>query len=799
MNDLTNIIMKSYLRFLSRNKLYTAIEVVGLSLALAFVIVLSAYIVDDMSVNKVLKHTDDIYLCSLSEYITADASLNSSIGKIPQIKDACTFSPCTGQKRLFTGVTLARYADDELQVSSMAASANLFDFFTFPLSKGDPKEVLRSKNSVIISEELALTFFPDGDVLGKEINLFEANPMKSQYPDFTDLDVNLTVTGVFKPFSKTIFHEPDIIINIDLYNELMQNMYQGMLILNGCCCVRLTEGADKDTVAVRIKDELEELVDHPFYKNYRLTAFDDLKNPAEGQFPDINMYFCNIRNGKLFGIYLLMCIFLTVVALLDYIVLTIAFSRFRIKEIATRQLLGTDRKGVIGRCFIEAFLLLVSACLFAAIIAVSLKKPVGLILGMEINPLSHLNEYLILAGIILVMVGLASAVPSIILSSYSAINVIKGEARYKDKMVYGKLFVALAGLLSISALAVCFGITRQTRHLMNQPLGYDYEDIIFIQFLDKNMNRYYEELESQSYVSEIGYCTNRPDSPSATIIGRLDGQTESLIFIEGNRAYFDMLGVEFIEEFSEPYEAENIYLCQSTYDATSGLRDGNTIMTWRGKTPVCGTVSDLKMGKLSEDTTGKLMGITIINDYENSFGLGVQICVRTDGDIDDICQSIKEFYHSKGFNDETVFVVPFRDHLKAELKEENDLLKLLTGFSIICILMTIMTVTGLSSYHAKTNERNNAVRNVFGCSKGELVRKLTFNFMIPVIISAVVAIPIAYMVIGRWLEGYVIRTDNSPVIYAGALALVLIVVLVAILLQALHMMRTNPAEALKKE
>jgi CheY-like chemotaxis protein len=65
---------------------------------------------------------------------------------------------------------------------------------------------------VIIAEELALTFFPDGDVLGKEINLFEANPMKSQYPDFTDLDVNLTVTGVFKPFSKTIFHEPDIII-----------------------------------------------------------------------------------------------------------------------------------------------------------------------------------------------------------------------------------------------------------------------------------------------------------------------------------------------------------------------------------------------------------------------------------------------------------------------------------------------------------------------------------------------------------------------------------------------------------
>ena len=113
--------------------------------------------------------------------------------------------------------------------------------------------------------------------------------------------------------------------------------------------------------------------------------------------------------------------------------------------------------------------------------------------------------------------------------------------------------------------------------------------------------------------------------------------------------------------------------------------------------------------------------------------------------------------------------------------------------------MTIMTIIGLSSYYAKTNEKDNAVRNVFGCSKGEMVKKMTLDFTLPVIVSALVAIPVAYTVISRWLEGYVIRTENSPVIYLSALAIVLIIVILSVFVQALRMMQTNPSEVLKKE
>ena len=162
-------------------------------------------------------------------------------------------------------------------------------------------------------------------------------------------------------------------------------------------------------------------------------------------------------------------------------------------------------------------------------------------------------------------------------------------------------------------------------------------------------------------------------------------------------------------------------------------------------------------------------------------------------------QKIYDFYRSKGYDDNMFIVSTLREIVEKEIKEEKNMLKLLTGFSLICILMTIMTIVGLSSYHSKTTEKDNAIRNVFGCSKKELIRNITLSFVLPVVISAAVAIPIAYTVIGRWLEGYVIRTDNSPIIYAGAFAVVIVVVFAAIHLQALRITRTNPAEALKKE
>ena len=147
-------------------------------------------------------------------------------------------------------------------------------------------------------------------------------------------------------------------------------------------------------------------------------------------------------------------------------------------------------------------LLLVSLA-FAVVLVLAFKEPVGQILGKAIHPLSQLNEYLVLLGIIILMVSIASSVPSIILSSYSPVNIIKGEARYKDKILYGKIFIAIAGFLSIAALSICLAITSQTRHLINQELGYETEGVVFVRFDKNDQHLYLDEQISADICPEF--------------------------------------------------------------------------------------------------------------------------------------------------------------------------------------------------------------------------------------------------------------------------------------------------------
>ncbi len=792
--------MKSYLRFLGRNKLYTAIEVVGLSVALAFVIVLSSYIVNDMSVNRILKNTDDIYLVHSADRPDIFDEVPQLYAAMPEINSTCGLIPPHNNTSLFQDITTASYGENKMNVTIMGVSDTFFDFFTFPLQEGNPENALVSKNSVVISEAMANTLFPDGDALGKEINVFEKNPF-GQWSDepVEDFDVNLIVTGIFKPFGRTVFMEPDMMMRIDLIQEKQYAMFQGGLKILEFSFVKLREGSDQTAVAENLTSEFLKLntrYGDDFKKGIGLTAFAEIKL----QDPKVySYYFDNIRQGKLFGIYLLMCIFITIVSLLDYIVLTIAFSRFRLKEIATRQLLGTDRKGVIGRCFAEALILLAVSCIFAILIAIAFKNPISQILGAEINPLTQLNEYLILAGIIVFMVALASAVPSFILSSYSAINVIKGEARYRDKAVYGKIFIGLAGLLSIGALSICFGVTRQTRHILNQPFGYDFDNMVCVGFVS-DQNRFINELESLPFVDKVGSFQGLPTSWTITgLTSNITGAHERITYIDGTSAYFDILGIEIIEDNgsgSADSEDGKWYVCKSSYEGLDEYMTEGMLNLWQ-PTPLSGIVSDIKIGRVKENAYSSFAFINVRNSPEMvQYGMPI---MKVNIDEQKAKKMVQEFYYKKGYDDSMFAVETLREKVEKDLKEEKNMLKLLTGFSLICLLMTIMTIVGLSSYHSKSTEKDNAIRNVFGCSKKELIRKITLDFVLPVVISAAVAIPIAYTVIGRWLEGYVIRTDNSPLIYAGAFAVVLLVVLAAILIQALGLVRTNPAEALKKE
>ena len=796
--------MKSDLRFLSRNKLYTAIEVVGLSIALAFVIVLSSYILDDMSTNKVLKNTDDIYLVHSRRHANCFQELPSLYESMSEIESSCSMVQSGRSRKSFFGeLTTASYGENQAHVSILGVSDTFFDFFTFPLSEGNPDDALAFRNSVVISDEMANTLFPDGDAIGKEIIVFEKNPRKEVEPDLPDFNVSLTVSGIFRSGLKTVFYEPDLIMRYDLCMQQQEAMFGGSTQMGEESFVRLHKGTDTEVLAEQLTDQFKKFknsYDKDSYDfNLKLTGFNDIKKQDSEKFVHS---FNHIRQGKLFNIYLIMCIFLTLVSLLDYIVLTIAFSRFRIKEIATRQLLGTCRKGIIKRCFAEAFVLLAVSCAFAILIAIAFKKPIGQILGAEINPLSHLNEYLMLISVILAMVGLAGAVPSLILSSYNAVNVIKGEARYRYKVTFGKVFIGFAGFLSILAMSICFGISRQTRHLVNQPLGHNVDDIVSIELAGDDINLIYDKLPAESYIDMVGIASTLPSTQgySITSITNGNGNRERVHFIECTEEAREILGIEILEDFNvADVNPENgkWYMSKSAYEVREGYVENGKLKLYRHQ-PLCGVVSDFKIGPLKSGSSGTLTLFNLASE-DTMLEWGGTLIVKVNVNESKAKDNLVSLLESMNYTHDMFRVSSLREAIEENIKEEKNMLKLLTGFSLICLLMTILTIIGLGSYYGKISEKDNAIRNVFGCSKREMILKDILDFGLPAIIPAIVAIPIAYTVIGRWLDSYVVRTDNSPTIYISALAVVIFVVAVSILIQTFRMLRTNPAEALKKE
>ena len=137
--------------------------------------------------------------------------------------------------------------------------------------------------------------------------------------------------------------------------------------------------------------------------------------------------------------------------------------------------------------------------------------------------------------------------------------------------------------------------------------------------------------------------------------------------------------------------------------------------------------------------------------------------------------------------------------IKANYEDENRMMRLVGVFALICMIMTGLAVIALSSYYAQMNRHDTAVRKVFGISRHEVFWKTVWGFVAPVLIGAGIAIPLSYIYFGRWLEAYPVRIENSPAIYIAALVIVLTVTIGTVILQALRLMRTNPAEALKKE
>lgn len=775
--------MKSYLRFLGRNKLYTAIEVIGLSVALAFVLILSSYIIDEIRTDREVKDKGRLWVCHNKGIASSSQKFDKIFRAMPEVTDFCQFSVIETPLHI-------KENDLSYSVKPMYVSGNFFEFMGYELVAGDASKLWTNEKSVVISERFARNLYPREHAVGQTLTFADNDDDEEPFWN------TLTITGVYRNPEKSIVMNSDIIMNIDCWP------YKDVpgVDMGAANLLRLARGTDREELCERLYKEAADngmvLYEAGLPEPLMLTSFSNM---------DINVAkietapFINLTDRNMMKMFFIVCVILLGFAVLNHISLTIAFSRFRSKEMATRRIMGTTRGSLTIRSFFESFCLTAAAFTLGITTAFTIQEKASAILETEISIFSNPAEIIWSVILIIALSTVTGLAPAFFSSIGKPINIIKGEERHKDKQILGKAFIFIQAAISIVCISTAMACWLQTRKMLETPLGYRTENILSIKGIPTRLPAGIEEIPC---VRRVGKTALVPiDGAIMKTSQELADERLTFNVTMCDSTTLSILGIEIIEMFKDERGVADTYVTESSAQWMRNLCSAKGLSEDRIKDICDGVVSEMRFGNHS----GTTEGITAIIVQENK--RLPNYIVEVEGDIREAERIIKEHLDNidvreyfDGYN------VYFKPEIKTldELVEESyhkekNSMTLIGIFALLCMIMTAMAIIALSSHFAQLNRHDTAVRKVFGISRNDVFWNTVLGFTIPVLAGAAVAIPAAFIYIERWLESYPVRIANSPLIYVSTLIIILLVTLASVSLQAIRLMRTNPAEALKKE
>ena len=752
--------MKSYLRFLERNKLYTAIEVVGLSVSLAFVILLSSYIIDSISYDKDIYDKDKIYVCHFINMASSFSHLGNSFEKCPEIEDYCQFT----ELHLKLSIDGNAFEDDALAVSN-----NFFEFLPYKLTHGKAGEVLDDEHSAVVSESFAERTFPGDNPIGKQMVC-----------TLNDATVTLVVSGVFEDVKKTQILHSDIVINQNFYD------YQQVALFPCGNLLHISDEANLSELAERVYNGCDTFVfKEKLAAKLTFTKLSEL---------DINVGtlspFENLYDRTLQKTFTLFCIILLAFAILNYIFLTLAFSLFRIKELSIRMLLGTNKLGVSARVIVESLMLTSVAFGLGIILALALESSASELLRCRIDIFSNTAEVVWAIMIIGFTSLLSGTVPALSLTLVDPINAVKGEIRRSDKVFFAKAFIGIQGGICIVIISIAIAMFFQTRKMIDAPLGYDTERVLTLQGCDGlDIENHLGNLPCVKSIGKIGRSPVQLSSGATQ--ARIGNDMIKLNRLDCSVSALEVLGIEIVEQFNSEINVWDKFITESGYQSILKSYEVQGVDPENIKTVCSGVVKDFRFGNITSVMDGGNCITIMPADWIPLYVIKCNV---------DEHQAIAEISNRLNEVSITNFdISSMTDQLQETFIKEKNSIVMISTFAILCVLLTIMAIVAISSYYSQMKTHDTAINKVFGASQKKVFWSMVWSFTAPILIASVVALPAAYLYVERWLQAYPVRMDNSYWIYICSLILVLLTVMVSITVQALRLMRTNPAEALMKE
>jgi putative ABC transport system permease protein len=788
---------KNYLHIALRNlwkhKQYSFINITGLALGMAVSMLMLVFVVHEYSYNKFHEKGDRIYRLLLK--VNMDGRSMQSIGfnakLAPLVKES------TPHVEDFVRV---KYVDNKVVIKDpvktdrqffekefLFADQSFFKVFSFKVKSGDVNNLLTKPYTLVISERAARKYFGDQDPTGKTLlyegkHLFEITGVVENPPSNSTLNFDFVAS-----FSTLPQLNPLEKLTWEL-NSSFNNYY----LLD-----------DEKSVAMVEKNILS--------AGKKTGAFDEDATYVLEKLASIHLQndFDSAGNEKLIKIFAGIALLILFLALFNYMNLTTARSTMRAKEVGVRKVAGAGRSGLIKQFYTESVLVCCLAFLLSFVLVEVLRRPFYNLLDLRIDSSFLLSPSFvgILAGVLLLSAFVAGSYPALILSGFAPIEVLKGKFTGQQKGVsLRRIFMVFQFSVSIALIVCSVIVQQQLSYMQNKKLGFNKDQMLAVSLSGSVGNNYFSlknEIASLAGVEEVAISSTGLFKGYSMAFNQNPDTKEyiSLTYSEVDPDFPDALGLAWkIKPDGVSWKNGGSVLLNEVAVKELGLK-GNPIGQQVFNRTVAGILKNFQFTAVQAEV--RAMGLFILSDTTNlvkNEQSSAVLFARMNPKIaiKDQVASIENIYR-KYVSDRPFESYFLDDAFNETFKTEIRMSRMFTVFTALAIFIACMGLFGLVTFTAETRTKEIGIRKVLGASVSSVVTLLSMDFFKLVLLSVLIATPMAWYAMTRWLQDFAYKIEIAWWVFAVSGLMAMLITFLTVGFQSLKAAWMNPVKSLKTD
>jgi putative ABC transport system permease protein len=785
--------LKTAWRNLKRNKIYSSINIIGLSVGLAVCILIMLYAEHEYSYDKFHAKAKQICWMQAKLKVGNDSMfmMNQSFSSgpsamriEPSIESFLRVKATGGNTVIANASSALKFAEQNF----IFADSNFFNFFSFKLYQGNKAAVLKAPFSVVLSQNAANKYFGKEDPIGKTIRY------NNTY--------NFVVTGVAEETPSNSSIKYDFVASMSSLPSMSEEKDGVKNDYNAFTTYFLVKKGSSFAKAELAMQQLDKI---KYRTNEAISRYIAL--------PIVDIHaLSGSSNTKYLYVFPLTAALILLLALVNYMSLSTARSSIRAKEIGVRKAVGAQRKTIAAQFFVESALYTTIGFVLAFIISVLFRNFFFNFLNLNIDGSFLFSAPVLLSygALFIIAIILSASYPAIILSAFNPVLVLYARTSSNSSGAgIRKLFTVFQFTISIILIICAININRQLFFLRTAETGINKDNVLMVPF-SSNTGKYYasfkKEIASLANVQETSVALNAMynNYDMLAVIPRNSDKVLIMRSLYVDQHFIPMLGLKWKIAPADSLE----YLNNSASviineTAAEKLNLGSDPINKKidNRYIVAGVLKDFNYTSLESKIEG--LCVFVSNEYDTAAkwaqrGGCVFVRLKTHTNTPQLLQQLKHIYEK--YDNETPFQYSFMDEAHdAQYKAEDRLAKILNAFTGFTIFIAALGLFGLATFTAAQRTKEIGIRKVLGASVLQVMVLLSKDFIKLVLIAAVVASPIAWYFVNNWLGNFAYRVTISWWVFLGASVLAVAITLFTISFHSIKSAKANPVKSLRSE